>query len=380
MCIIVKILFYRNLFMYQYLLTSSLWLESFVKKEVQKQGYDIVEVQDKAVYFKWDIDAVARMNLWSRFGNLLYLIVGQKKEILDFDDYFDAVFDIDWDKLIPHDFQVNIKATSIKSELGATPTLQALAKKAIVKNLVWDDTLRESPERWTIDIRILMDNNNLKVLLNTSGNGLHKRGYREMTWEAPIKENIAAALVIISQWRFKQPLWDMFCGSGTIAIEAAMIAMNKAPGMTRKFAFESWDWLPEKLLETEKTSAKSKEFSWEYTIYASDINKHVLESAKRNAKFAGVDAAIRFQLMDYKDIINKGIKGYLVSNPPYGERLEDFDVIWIHKDIARLFAENDNLQGGIITSHEAFEWYQKVKYKKRKLYNGGELCYFYRKM
>ena len=366
--------------MYNYLLTSSLWLESFVKKEVQKQGYTISEVQDKAVYFKGDIDAIARMNLWSRFGNLLYLVAWEKKNITDFDSYFDAVYDIDWDKLVPHGYQVNIKVTSIKSELGATSSLQWLAKKAIVKNLVGDDDLRESAELGVFEVRILLENNTLRVLLNTSGNGLHKRGYREMTWDAPIKENIAAALVIISQWRFREPLWDMFCGSGTIAIEAAMIAMNRAPGLKRRFAFESWEWLPKWIMEDEKKRAAEKEFSGEYTIYASDINKHVLESAKRNAMFAGVADAIRFQLMDYKDVINKDIKWYLVSNPPYGERLEDFDVIGIHKDIARLFAENDNIQGGIITSHEDFEGYQKTKYKKRKLYNGWELCYFYRKM
>ena len=366
--------------MYNYLLTSTLWLESFVKKEVQRQGYTITEVQDKAVYFQGDINAMARMNLWSRFWNLLYLIVWEKRNITDFDDYFDAVFKINWDKYIPHGYQVNIKATSIKSELGATSTLQSLAKKAIVKDLVWEDILDESPEKGIIEVRILMENDTLRILLNTSWNGLHKRGYREMTWDAPIKENIAAALVIISQWRFREPLWDTFCWSGTIAIEAAMIAMNKAPGMTRKFAFNTWPWLPECLLEDEKKLAKTKEFEWEYTIYASDIDKHVLESAKRNAMFAWVDKAIRFQLMDYKDIIYKDIKGYLISNPPYGERLEDCDVIWIHKDLARVFAENENLQGWIITSHEEFDSYQKNKYKKRKLYNGWELCYFYRKM
>ena len=366
--------------MHNYLLTSTLWLESFVKKEVQKQGYTISEVQDKAVYFQGDISAMARMNLWSRFGNILYLVVWEKKNVTDFDTYFDIVEALNWDKYIPHGYQVNIKATSLKSDLGATPTLQALAKKAIVTNLVGDDILIESETKGAIEVRILIENNNLKVLLNTSGNGLHKRGYREMTWDAPIKENIAAALVIISQWRFREPLWDVFCWSGTIAIEAALIAMNKAPGMTRKFAFNTWPWIPSNLLEDEKKLAKTKEFEGEYTIYASDIEKHVLESAKRNAMFAGVDKAIRFQLMDYKDIIYKDIKWYLVSNPPYGERLEGCDVIGIHKDLARVFAENNNLQGWIITSHEEFEGYQKNKYKKRKLYNGWELCYFYRKM
>lgn len=243
-----------------------------------------------------------------------------------------------------------------------------------------DDLLREDSTKGKVDVHILMDNNTLKVLLNTSGAGLHKRGYREMTGEAPIKENIAAALVILSQWKFREPLYDVFCGSGTIPIEAAMIAKNKAPGMTRSFAFQDWNWLPHDLIDTERNLAKQKEFAGEYTIYASDIDKHVLENAKRNAQFAGVSECIRFQCMDYKNIIDKNIHGWLVSNPPYGERLEDFDVEEIHKNIAVLFTKNTNIQGGIITSHAEFETYSKTKYKKRKLYNGGELCYFYRKI
>lgn len=201
-----------------------------------------------------------------------------------------------------------------------------------------------------------------------------------MTGEAPIKENIAAALVILSGWKFREPLYDVFCGSGTIVIEAAMIAKNKAPGLTRSFAFQDWNWLPYDLIETERKLAKEKEFEGEYTIYGSDINRQIIDTAKRNAKFAGVEDCIRFQCMDYTNIIDKNIHGWLVSNPPYGERLEDFDVENIHKDIAVLFSKNSEIQGGIITSHAEFESYSKQKYKKRKLYNGGELCYFYRKI
>ncbi len=369
--------------MYHYLLTSSLWLEALVKKEVQKQGYEITEVQDKAIYFSGSEEAIARMNLWSRFGNILYIVAYEQKQVIDFDTYFDRVYQIDWEKYVPEWYEVHIKATSLKSELGATPTLQWLAKKAIVKKLVGDNILREDPTKGTLGVRILIENNTLRVLLNTSWAGLHKRGYREMTGEAPIKENIAAGLVILSRWKFRDPLYDVFCGSGTIAIEAAMIAKNKAPGLTRNFAFQDWIWLPYDLLERERKLAKEKEFGGEYTIYASDTDRQVLETAKRNAKFAGVEQCIRFQCMDYKNIIDKKIHGWLVSNPPYGERLEDFDIVDIHKDISNLFAKNTQIQGGIITSHHEFEFYSKQSswgYKKRKLYNGGELCYFYRKM
>ncbi len=366
--------------MHNYLLTSTLWLEALVKKEVQRQGYTITEVQDKAIYFEWEIEAIARMNLWSRFGNILYLVFEEQKNMRDFDTYFDTIYNLDWKKHVPSGYEVHIKATAIKSELWAPSTLQALAKKAIVKSLVGDNILREDSTKGTLEVRILMENNTLRVLLNTSGKWLHKRGYREMTGEAPIKENIAAALVILSQWKFREPLYDVFCGSGTIPIEAAMIAKNQAPGLTRSFAFQNWEWVPYDLLEKERKLAKGKEFSGEYTIYASDTDKRVLETAKRNAKFAWVEDCIRFQCMDYKNIIDKQIHGWLVSNPPYGERLEDFDIESIHKDMAQLFAKNKEIQWGVITSHEAFDSYSRAKYKKRKLYNGWELCYFYRKV
>lgn len=163
-----------------------------------------------------------------------------------------------------------------------------------------------------------------------------------MTGDAPLKENIAAALVILSGWRFKEALYDIFCGSGTIAIEAAMIARNMAPGAKRRFAFESWEWIPKNLLESEKEAAKDKEFSGEYKIYCSDIRKDIIEIAKRNAHFAGVGEDIKFTAQDYQSYLRREISGTLVSNPPYGLRLEA-DVEQIHRDIAKLFAQNTKL-------------------------------------
>lgn len=381
--------------MHSFLLTCPLGLEAFCKKDVEKQWFTLREVQDKAIYFTGEIEAIARMNLWSRFGNILYYIVAEQKKVIDFDTYFDWVFAQEWSKYIPEGYEIIVNATSLKSELGATPALQRLAKKAIVKKILtpparWGslppqsrgiegEFLREDPKIGTIEIRILIENNTLRILLNTSGQGLHKRWYREMTGDAPLKENIAAALVIISQWRFKEPLYDIFCGGGTILIEAAMIARNIAPGLQRKFAFESWNWIPRGLLESEKECAKTKEFSWEYQIYGSDIRKDVIQLAERNAHFAGVGDTIKFNAQDYTSYLRREITWTLISNPPYGLRLENADVPQIHKDIAELLQKNKNLGGGIITAHADFETYSKLKYKKRKLYNGWELCYFYKK-
>lgn len=368
--------------MYNYLLTCSLWLEAFTKKEVQKQWYDITEVTDKAVYFRAEIEAIARMNLWSRFGNILYLVIWGQKRVEDFDTYFDAVYNVDWEKYIPKEYEIVVKATSIKSELWALSSLQGLAKKAIVKKLAGDSILRENPNEGKIEVRILIENNTLRILLNTSGQWLHKRWYRELTGQAPLKENIAAALVILSWWKFKEAFYDLFCGSGTIAIEALMIAKNRAPWLRRNFAFEDWDWVPSGLCETEKKRAAEKEFSGEYKVHASDIRKEVVEAAKRSAIFAGLQDEIEFSCQDYSEVIRKRPQGenmWIVSNPPYGLRLSEDDVQRIHEGLAKAFTDK-NVLGGIITSDLEFEKRSKTKFKKRKLYNGWELCYFYRKM
>ena len=366
--------------MYNYLLTSSLWLESLAKNEVQRQDYKTTEVQDKAIYFEWGIEAIARMNLWSRFGNILYYIIDTETNIIDFDSYFEIVKQQDWKKFIPKDYEVIVKATSIKSELGATSSLQALGKKAIVQGIAWDDILYEDSEKWSIEVRILIENNTLRILLNTSGEGLHKRGYREMTGGAPMKENLAAGLVILSGWKYREPLYDMFCWSGTIAIEAAMIARNIAPWLKRHFAFENWPWIDSEILENEKKRAIEKQFVGEYQIYASDMRKEVIERAKRSAKFAWVEDSISFSTQEVESYLRREISGYLVSNPPYGLRLEEDDIEGVHTTIAELLSKNTWLYGGIITAYSEFKNIGKIKYKKRKLYNGWELCYFYKKI
>ncbi len=365
--------------MYKYLLTSSLGLEALVKKEVQKQDYEISEVQDKAIYFLGWIEAIARMNLWSRFGNVLYLVLWEEEKVRDFDAYFDIVYKQDWKKYIPEGYEVVVNATAIKSELWAVSTLQWVAKKAIVKSLVGEGKLRENTEKGVVEIRILMENDTLRILLNTSGVGLHRRGYRELTGQAPLKENVAAALVILSGWKFREPLYDLFCGSWTIAIEALMIAKNVAPGLKRKFAFQNWNWIPREVMEDEKKRAVEMQFAWEYKIYASDMRKEVVESAKRSASFAGFSWEIEFSCQDYKEAIRKGISGYIVSNPPYGLRLDEDDSEGIHKGLAEYFTQ-PNILWGIISSDLEFEKRSKTKYKKRKLYNWWELCYFYKKI
>ena len=365
--------------LHTFLLTCPLWCETFAKKEVQKQGYKLKEVKDKAIYFTWDIDALARINLWSRFGNIVYYVVKEYKNITNFDSYFESIFQINWKKYISHDTEVIIKATSIKSQLNSISSLQWIAKKAIVKNLVGNNFLKENPQVWSIEIRILIQDDDLKILLNSSGEWLHKRGYRAKTGEAPLKENIAAAIITLSSWKFSEPLYDIFCGSGTIWIEAAMIAYNIAPWLKRRFACESWNWIPSSIFETEKVRAHQKQFNGKYHIYCTDIDKEIIEQASYNAKLAWLKDVIKFWVQNYTTYMRRDISWWLISNPPYGIRLTQGDIDQIHHDIAKIFKSNQNLQWGIITTHSEFENYTQIKYKKRKLYNGWEQAYFYKK-
>ncbi|USN58255.1 MAG: hypothetical protein H6767_08300 [Candidatus Peribacteria bacterium] len=218
------------------------------------------------------------------------------------------------------------------------------------------------------------------VMINTTGEALHKRGYREQAGEAPLKENLAAALVLLSGWNFKAPFYDLFCGSGTIAIEAAMIAKNIAPGLQRSFAFEDWGTELKTLKSEGSKLAKKEQYDGKYTILAGDNDEKVLDIARHNAFKAGVEDMITFMQRDYRDFAKAQLVGTMVSNPPYGMRLRPENLRQMYVDLNRLFQENEQLTGGIITSFEGNDMIMQAKnYKKRKLYNGGERCYFYKK-
>jgi putative N6-adenine-specific DNA methylase len=227
---------------------------------------------------------------------------------------------------------------------------------------------------------ILIIDNKVRVLLNTSGNALHMRGYRTQAWEAPIKESLAAALVLLSNWRFKENFFDPFCGSWTIAIEALMIAKNIAPWLRRAFAFEKlWliDW---ETSENERALARKKTFEWDYWIYASDIDPEMVELAKENATRAWLAGQINFEQRDFKELLDKELYWTLVSNPPYWERLKEEDLKGMYNNIDKLFRLNPELWGWIISSYMEFDsLVKKDTYKKRKLYNGWEKCYFWRR-
>ncbi len=368
--------------MNKFILSTIAWVESIAKKEIEIQWWKLLEVRDRMVEFEWDMSVMVRMNLWSRVGNKVYMVLWERESIDDFDKLYDFIFSIDFKKYVKDNFEIIVKAKSIKSDLASVPSIQKISKKSIVDNLTsksWEK-LYEDKEKWVFEVFILILDNTVKILLNTSWEALHKRWYRLETWEAPIKENLAAALVLLSWWKFKEPFYDLFCWSGTIPIEAAMIAKNIAPWINRYFAFENL-WLVEKAhVEEEIKKAKSKKYSWDYSIYASDIDENILKIARENAKDAGLENVIKFEKKDFSDLLDLKINWTLVSNPPYWDRLKSENIRNIYNSIDKLFRLNPDLWWWIITWYLDFDKQIDTRnYKKRKLYNWGELCYFYKR-
>lgn len=365
----------------KFVLSTIAWVESIAKKEIEKVWWKIEDVTDRLITFSGEKELIASVNLWSRVGNKMYMLMAEADNISDFDSLFDLVSSINWKRIFKKDFPILVKSSSIRSELFAERTIQSIWKKAIIKSLVWDTWIvNEDQNLIKAEILILIIDNKVRVLLNTSWNALHMRWYREKAWEAPIKESLAAALVLLSNWRFKQNFYDPFCGSWTIAIEALMIAKNIAPWLKRSFAFEKlWliDW---ETAENQRALARTKIFSWDYNIFASDIDPEMIELAKQNTKKAWLEWQINFENKDFKDLIDKDLTWTLVSNPPYWERLKEDDLKWMYNNIDKLFRLNPNLWWWIISSYLEFDTLiKKDSYKKRKLYNGSEKCYFWRK-
>lgn len=366
----------------KFLLTCSAWLEAIAKNEIIKQWWTIVEVKDRLVFFEWPIELMAKINLWSRVWNKVYLVLNEGKNIDNFDKLYDLVSNVNWKKYINRYYPVVVKATSIKSALASTPAIQKITKKAIVDKMTNKSgkTMPEEADKPIFEVFSFFIDDNAYILLNTSGETLYKRGYKNDTWEAPIKESLAAALVILSNWKYSENFYDIFCGSWTIAIEAVMFARNIPPGLYRYFSFENWNLLPEGYFDTIRKEAKEKIFPKKYNVIASDIDEEVLEKAKINAKNAKVDDSITFIKKDFKEYKKEKLSGTLISNPPYWLRLKDDDLKWLYKDINMILDKNKELSGWIITAYTDFDNLINLsKYKKRKLYNGNELCYFYGK-
>lgn len=364
---------------FELIATSAFGLESIVAQEVKNLGYTDTFTENGRVTFKADAKGIAECNTWLRTSDSVLLKMGEFKATT-FDELFEQTKNIDWFEIIPPDGKMHVTGKSVKSTLFSVPDCQGIVKKAIVESMKKKykrETFPETGSTYKIEISILKDLATLTI--NTSGPGLHKRGYREITGDAPLKETLASAMIMISRWDSSRALADFMCGLGTIPIEAAMIARNIAPGLNRNFVSETWDLVDKKIWKEVRDEARSKINNDEFRILASDLNYHSLKKAKDNAIKAGVADNIAFQKLDFIDFSSKRKYGCAIINPPYGERLGEKDeVMAIYKNMGRLFDTLDEWSMFVLTSHPYFEKLFGYKAtKNRKLYNGNIQCYFY---
>lgn len=354
--------------------TTTFGLEAVVKREALKLGFKNIKVSDGKVEFEGDETSIPKANIWFRCADRILLKLGEFKAT-SFEDLFEKTKSLPWDEWITKDGKFTVTGKSIKSQLFSVPDCQAIVKKAVVEKMKqkYNDIewFEETGAEYTIQVALLKDVATLTI--DTSGSGLHKRGYRQTSVEAPLKETLAAAMIELSYWKKERILLDPFCGSGTIAIEAALIAKNIAPGLKRTFASEQWTRIAKQLWNDTRAEAY-KVIHTEVIpkIYASDIDIYAVEIAKMNAEKAGVDDCIEFSVMDFEHINIKDKYGIVICNPPYGERIGDFKSVQnISKKLGSIFRNNPTWSVYVITSDENFEKLYGTKAdNKRKLFNG----------
>lgn len=357
-------------------------LEAVLKREIQDLGYEISAVEDGRVSFYGDINAVCRVNIFLRTAERVLLKAGQFKAVT-FEELFEKTRAIPWEKYIPKNGKFWVaKAASVKSKLFSPSDIQSIMKKAMVKRLQGKYHVEWFPEDGaSYPVRVFLMKDIVTVGIDTSGISLHKRGYREVSGKAPITETLAAALILLTPWKKDRILVDPFCGSGTFPIEAAMIAANIAPGMNRSFMAEEWtDLVPKKGWYEAIDEANDLICDdIETDIQGYDLDGDVIKIARRNAREAGVDHLIHFQERDVKDLRHPKKYGFIITNPPYGERLEDKkDLPALYKAFGESFGRLDSWSAYMITSYEEAERYFGRKAdKNRKIYNGMLKTYFY---
>jgi len=365
---------------FELIATAAFGIEAVVAKEIRDLGYDNVTVENGRVTFIGNEEAICKSNLWLRCADRVYLKIGEF-EATTFEELFQQVKALPWENYLPVDANFPVNAKSVKSQLFSLSDIQAISKKAIVermKEIYLKEWFEESGSKYPILISILKDK--VTVMIDTSGTGLHKRGYRETGSEAPLKETLAAAMIMISRWKPDRPLIDPFCGSGTIPIEAALIGRNIAPGLNRTFISEEWDIVPKEMWKSVRKEAYGAiEYDRELDIYGYDIDGRVSKIAINNSIEAGVDDCIHIQKRPVSELSTKKKYGYIICNPPYGERLsEKREVEKLYKEMGKVFRNLDTWSYYVLTSHEKFEGcFGKKADKNRKLYNGRIKCYYY---
>lgn len=357
-------------------------LEAVLKREIWDLGYEISSVEDGRVTFIGDYEDICRANVFLRSAERILLKAGTFKAET-FDELFEKTKALPWEKFIPENGKFWVaKAASVKSKLFSPSDIQSIMKKAIVERLKEKYHVEWFEEDGaSYPIRVFLMKDVVTLGIDTSGISLHKRGYRLMTSKAPITETLAAALIMLTPWRKERILVDPFCGSGTFPIEAAMMAANIAPGMNREFMAEEWTNLIPKSAWYEAIDEANDLVNdkIEIDIQGYDIDGEVLKAARENARFAGVDHLIHFQERAVKDLRHPKKYGFIITNPPYGERLEEKENLWaLYREFGESFKKLDTWSAYMITSYEDAERYFGRKAdKNRKIYNGMLKTYFY---
>lgn len=357
-------------------------LEAVLKREIYDLGYEITKVEDGRVTFEGDEEAVCRANIFLRTAERVMIQVGRFKATT-FEELFQGIRNLPWEEYIPEDGKFWVKkASSINSKLFSPSDIQSIAKKAMVERMkqkYHKEWFKEDGASYPVRIFLLKDE--VTVALDTSGDSLHKRGYRTMTSKAPLTETLAASLIMLTPWRKDRILVDPFCGSGTFPIEAAMIAANIAPGMNRDFTAEEWTNLIDRKLwyECVKEAEDMIDTTVKVDIQGYDIDGDVIKAARENAKRAGVEHMIHFQQRAVADLSHPKKYGFIITNPPYGERLEDkADLPELYTQIGQAYQRLDSWSMFLITSYTETEKYIGRKAdKNRKIYNGMLKTYFY---
>lgn len=357
-------------------------MEKMLSNEIKNLGFQIVKTEDGRVTYKTDQYGIAKANIWLRCAERVHLKIAEF-EAKSFDDLFEGTKRINWAKYIPYGAQFPItKASSIKSKLHSIPDIQSIVKKAVVESLkksyIETGRLKEDKEKYPIYVFIHKDK--VTLTIDTTGVALHKRGYREKANKAPIRETLAAGIMYLTPWRKGRTLVDPLCGSGTFLIEAAMIGINMAPGLNREFISEKWRTLDKSIWwDTRREAYDKMDEKTPFKIYGYDIDEQVIEIAKENAEIAGVSDYIEFKVGDATEFTSDEQYGFIVTNPPYGERLEDSDSVkMLYKQLGYAFRKLKNWSYYLITSYEDFEnEFGQDAIKKRKLYNGMLKTYLY---
>ena len=357
-------------------------MEAVLKKEIYDLGYEIAEVMDGRVFFYGDEEAIARANVFLRTAERILIVVGDFYATT-YDELFEGTKAIEWEEYIPQDGKFWVaKAASVKSKLFSPSDIQSIIKKAMVERLKQTyhvEWFAEDGE--SFPMRVFLNKDRVVIGLDTTGESLHKRGYRKLVSKAPVAENLAAGLIMLSPWNKDRILVDPFCGCGTIPIEAALMAANIAPGMNRSFTAEDWNHIVgrKNWYEAVDEANDLVDMSVKPDIQGYDIDGDMIKSAKENARLAGVDGMIHFQKRPVAELSHAKKYGFIITNPPYGERLgENEEVIKLYQDLAEGYKRLDSWSMYIITAYaEAEKYIGRKADKNRKIYNGMLKKYYY---